>query len=60
MDSIKNGDKVVDTITGYSGTVTGLATWLNRPDSAYVESLTGDGQVAEGGLDIARLEIAPA
>ena len=57
MDSIKHGDKVVDIVTGYQGTVTGLATWQHRPDAAYVESLH-DGQVVEGWIDVARLERA--
>ncbi len=59
MDSIKLGDKVKDTVTGYRGTVTGLAQWSFQPDSAYVESLH-DGQCVEGWLRVARLELADA
>ncbi|KKK60715.1 hypothetical protein LCGC14_3021600 [marine sediment metagenome] len=49
----------MDTVTGYRGTVTGLAQWSFQPDSAYVESLH-DGQCVEGWLRVARLELVPA
>ena len=58
MSTIKNGDYVRDTITGFEGTVTGLASYLHTEDRAQVEGTDGSGALRCLWIDVPRLERA--
>jgi hypothetical protein len=56
MDDINLGDKVKDTITGYTGVVTGLATYLHSAAAAQVTSAElKDGATVEEWINVGRL-----
>lgn len=58
--SFKLGDKVKDTVTGFTGTVAAKCEYLQEPEPAYgVETLTTDGQHAREWFGEARLELVP-
>lgn len=54
---IKFGDKVRDTVTGFTGTVTGRAEYANGQRQLLAETLRTDGGTSAEWLDTDRVEL---
>ena len=58
QDEIANGDKVVDSVTGFAGIVTATATYLaGTPRHQVTATGAPDGKINEEWFDAARLSV---
>ena len=62
MSNLKLGDEVVDTITGFSGTITTMVTYVGASDRVYVQPLMQDygSMPPEVCVDVGRLRLKNA
>ena len=58
METINLGDKVIDPVTGFTGTVTVISHYLSGLTRVGVEALDGDGKIRDEWFDIGRVNPA--
>lgn len=59
MDKFPLGTAVIDTVTGFSGTLTARITYLHRSPQVLVEGLDSLGRPSDLWTDEERLALAP-